>query len=66
MTLMQRKVVALAGFEIVGIVRGRDLDDAGAEFGIGEVVEDDGDLAVHQRQRDGFAVQIEVARVVRD
>ena len=58
------QVVALAGFEIVGVVRGGDFDHAGAEFGVGEIVEDDGDLAIHQRQLDGLAVQVEVARVL--
>ena len=56
---MMRQVVALAGFEVVGVVRGRDLDDAGAELGIGEIVEDDRDLAIHQRQLDGLAVQVD-------
>ena len=45
-----RQIVTLAGFEIVGIVRGGDFDRAGAEFGVGQIVEDDGDLAIHQRQ----------------
>ena len=51
------QVVALAGLEIVGIVRGRDLDGARAELGVGHVVEDNRDLAIHQRQPDGFCVQ---------
>ena len=38
MTWMLGQVVALAGFEVVGVVRGRDFDDAGAEFGVGHVV----------------------------
>ena len=58
------QVVAAAGFEIVGIVRGRDLHHAGAELGIGQLVEDDGDLAIHQRQLHGLAVQVEVALVL--
>ena len=45
-----RQVVALAGFEIVGIVGGRHLHRAGAEFGLRQFVGDDGDLAIHQRQ----------------
>ena len=58
------QAVAAAGFEIVGVVRGRDLHHAGAEFGIGQVVQNDGDLAVHQRQLDGVAVQVAIALVV--
>ena len=58
-----RQIVAAAGFEIVEVVRGRDLHHAGAEFGVGEIVEDDGDLAIHERQLHGLAVQIEIARV---
>ncbi len=40
-----RQVVALADGEVVGVVRGRDLDGAGAELGFGPVVGEDGDLA---------------------
>ena len=40
------QVVALADGEVVGVVRGRDLDGAGAELGLGPVVGEDGDLAV--------------------
>ena len=53
------QVVAAAGFEIVRVVRRRHFDHAGAEFGIGQIVEDDGNLAIHQRQLDGLAVQVE-------
>ncbi len=59
------QIVALAGLKVVGIVRGRDFHDAGAEFGIGQVVENDGNFAIHQRQHHGLAVQSEVARVFR-
>ena len=55
-----RQVVTLAGFEIVGIVGGSDFDGAGAELGVGEIVEDHGDLAIHQGQIDGAAVQVEL------
>ena len=41
-----RQVVTLADGEVVGVVRGRDLDGAGAELGVGPVVGDDGDFAV--------------------
>ncbi len=57
------QIVAFPGLEVVGIVRRRHLDDACAELGVGEFVEDHGDLAVHQRQHHRLAVQIEVARV---
>ena len=60
-----RQLVALAGFEIVGIVRGRYLDDAGAELRIGNFVEDDRDFSIHQRQSRGLAPQVAVARVIR-
>ncbi len=50
--LDQREVVAFAGFEIVEIVRGSYFYDAGAEFGIGHVVEDYGDFAIHERKAD--------------
>ena len=56
--------MALAGFEIVEVVRGGDFDDAGAEFGVGQIVEDDGDLAIHERELDGLAVEVEIARVL--
>ncbi len=59
------QVVAAAGFEIVGIVRGRDLHHTGTEFGIGELIEDHRNLAVHQGQVDGAAVQVAVALVGR-
>ena len=58
------QVVAAAGFEIVEIVRGGDFDHAGAEFGVGQFVENDGDFAIHQRKLHGLAVQIEVALVL--
>ena len=38
--------MALADGEVVGVVRGRDLDGAGAELGLGPVVGEDGDFAV--------------------
>ena len=58
-----RQVVALAGFEIVGIVRGRYLYCAGTELGLREFVDDDGNLAIHQRQQNFLAVQMRVALV---
>src|SRR5207248_1949372 len=59
------QIMAAASFKIVEIVRGGELHDTGAELRVGEIVEDDGNLAVHQRQRDGAAVQVRVARVLR-
>jgi hypothetical protein len=45
------QVVALADGEVVGVVRGRDLDGAGAELGLRPVVGEDGNLAADERQR---------------
>ena len=58
------QVVAAAGLEVVEVVGGGDLDDAGAELRVRHFVEDDGDLAVHERQLDGLAVEIAVALVL--
>ena len=58
-----RQVVALAGGEVVGIVRGRHLHRSGAEFRLRELIRDDGDLAIHQRQQRTLAVQMGVALV---
>ncbi len=57
--------MALAECEIVGIVGRGYLDRAGAEFAADPLVEDDGDLAVHQWQAELFAVEMEVALVFR-
>ena len=51
------ELVALADFEVVEVVRRRDLDRAGALLGIGIFVRDDRDLAADERQlhlRAGF------------
>ena len=59
-----RQVVAQPGLEVVGIMRRRDLHRAGAELGIGQdVVGDDRDLAVHQRQQYVLAMQMPIALV---
>src|SRR5262249_2180774 len=58
-----RKIVAPAAFEVVGIVRRRDFHDAGAELGVGQIVEDDRNGAIHQRELDRLAVQGEIAAV---
>ena len=50
-----RQIVTLARFEVVGIVRGRDLHRARAELRIGHVVEHDRNLAIRQRQPHGLA-----------
>ena len=58
-----RQIVAFAGLEIVGIVGRGDFDGAGAELRIGQIVEDDRDGTVHQRQIDSAAVEVVVARI---
>ena len=58
------KIVALADFEVVGIVRGRDFDDAGAEFAVNIGVGDDGNFAIHQRQHHVLADEVLVAFVL--
>ena len=50
--------------EVVGIVRGRDLHRAGAELAAHPGVDHDGNLAIHQRQPQLFAVQVQVALVL--
>ncbi len=51
--------------KIVRIVRGRDLDRAGAEFTVDEVVGDDGDFAAGNRQREQHAANVQVALILR-
>ncbi len=58
------KVVALAGLEIVGIVRGRDLDRSGAEAQLGHFIQHDGNVAIGQRQPHRFQMQAPGARVL--
>ena len=53
-----RQAVPLADLEIVEVVRRRDLDRAGALFGIGVVVADDRNPAADQRQDDVLADQM--------
>ena len=57
-------LVPLADFEIVEVVRGRDLDRACALFRIGIFVGDDRDQPADQRQANMPAEQMLVARVV--
>ena len=59
-----RQVMALAEGEVVGIVGGGDLDRAGAEVAADPLVEDDGDLAIHERQQELFAMEMPVALVL--
>ena len=58
-----RQVVALAGFEIVWIMGRRYFHCAGAELGLREFIDDDGDLAIHQRQQNFLPVEMRVALV---
>ena len=58
------QMVPLADGEVVGIVRGSHLHRTSAEFAANPRVDDDGDLAIHQRQAQLFAVQMQVALVL--
>ena len=58
-------LVPLADFEIVEVVRGRDLDRACALFRIGIFIRDNCDQATDQRQSNMLADQMLIARVVR-
>ena len=58
------QMVALGEGEVVGIVRGRDFDGAGAEVAADPGIDDDGNLAIHQRQAQLFAVEMQVALVL--
>ena len=58
-----RQIVAQTRLEVVRIVRRRHFHGACAELGIGKFVEDDWNLAIHQRQNDLPAVQMGVALV---
>jgi len=50
---------------VVEVVRAGDLHAARAEGGVDEIIRDDGDVAVAQRQLDFLADQVLVARIVR-
>ena len=43
-----RQIVPAAGFEIVGIVAGRDFHRAGAELRVGQLVDNDRNFPIHQ------------------
>ena len=61
----QRQVVPAADGMVVEVVRGGDLDAAGAECGVDVVVGDDRDQSAGQRQQDLSADQVPVAFVLR-
>ena len=50
-TSISGEIVALADLEVVRVVRGRDFDDASAEFAVDVRVGNDGNFAIHQRQQ---------------
>ena len=57
-------MVALADCKVVGVVRRGHLDGAGAEVATDPFVKNDGNFAVHQRQAQLLAVQMQVALVL--
>ncbi len=57
--------MALAGFKVIGIVRGCDFHGAGAECEIGHIVEHDGNLTIRQRQLHIARMQARGARIQR-
>ena len=59
------QVVPPAGLEVVRVVGGSHLNDARSELWVSQFVGDDGDLAVHQRQLHGPAMEVAVALVLR-
>ena len=60
-----RQVVATADFEVVEIMRRRDLHRAGTLFRVGIIISDDRNPATDQRQDDVLADQRHIALVVR-
>ncbi len=59
-----RQLVSYPDFEVVRVVCGRDLDGAGAEFGVHVLVGDDSHRPVHERVRQAGTDQMAVALVV--
>ena len=59
------QMMALAQGKVVGVVRRSYLHRAGAEFAANPLVENDGNLAAHQRQPQFLAVQVQIALVFR-
>ena len=60
-----RQVVGLAHGEVVGVVRGRDLDEARTEAGVDVPIGEDGDLAVDDGQHDGLAHELGLVGILR-
>lgn len=58
------QIVTLANFEIVEIVGGGDFDGAGAVFGVGVLVGDDGDFTVGEREFNKATNEVLIARVI--
>src|SRR2546426_2112 len=58
-----RQVMPQPGLKIIGIVRRRDLHRARPELRLREVIGNDRNLAVHQRQQNFFPMQMPVALV---
>jgi len=57
--------MAFTDFEIVEVVSGGDFDSAGAVFGVGVLVGDNGDFAVGEREFDKAADEVLIARIIR-
>ena len=57
--------MANAHFEVVGVVRGRDLDRAGTERFVDVAIGDDGNLSADERKHDVLADERRVALVRR-
>ena len=59
------QMVALAQGKVVGVVGGCDFHCAGAKFAADPFVQNDWNLAIHQRQAQLLAVEVRVALVFR-
>ena len=59
-----RQIVALADFEVVGVMCGCDLDDAGAEFPVDILVRYDRDLPVNKRKPHIAADQVFISVIL--
>ena len=59
------EVVGLAHGKVVGVVRGRDLHEAGAKVLVDVPIGEDGNLAVHDGQHHGLAHELGLLRVLR-
>ena len=58
------QIMALAYLEVIGVVGGGDLYNAGTLFHIGVLIADDGNFLIQQRQNDMAAVQMGIAGIV--